>query len=340
MMATVHPVEGTKGTASDEAQQTLGVWAANRRQRDLLRGLAEQIEGQVEAQARSRLWKVKPLRRLGQLARALVEAHQRGDVPDLLGRVQYRPQLEALLALEAWLAGQAEPQPARQPLAEAHLKRLAAARIQRSQWEEVGQVLAGLLPAPEARSELLFDLSLSRLAQRGYFEGLDAPREALVRLLALADLHEGQSVLVSCFDAGLLAQTLAEEHPTLPASIAGRDRPRVLPSLFPTLRLAEVADLLAQPQPFQRVVFRQGGMHWESQRKRTDIPLIFELYRRLPPGGRVVALLDSNASYPERQPHDLVQWARWNGGQGHLERLNAPTHRWALDLVMMEKRPA
>lgn len=204
----------------------------------------------------------------------------------------------------------------------------------------MGQVLAGLLPAPDSRSEWLFDLSLSRLERRRYFDGLDAPREALVRLLALADLCEGQSVLCSCFDAGLLAQTLAEEYPLIQATIAGQDRPLVLPRLFPTLSLSEQSDLLAQPQPFQRVLLRLGGMHWESMRKRAGIPMVFEVFRRLPSGGRVVALLDSSAQHPERQPKELAEWARWNGGQGHLERLAEPSYRWPLDVVMMEKRRA
>ncbi len=197
------------------------------------------------------------------MARALGEAHQQGDVPDLLTRIQYRPQLEALLALETWLT---LPQvPEKPPLAAQHAKRLASARIQPTQWEEAISALTGLLPVSDAREELLFDLSLSRLAKHGSFDGLDAPRDALVKLLDLADLREGQSVLVSCFDAGLLAQTLAEEYPTILATVAGEERPGVLPRLFPTLHLDEEPDLLNQPQPFQRVLVRlEPGMHFRD----------------------------------------------------------------------------
>ncbi|HLW00089.1 MAG TPA: hypothetical protein VKT82_15580 [Ktedonobacterales bacterium] len=317
-----------------------GVLPANKRQYDLLLGLARKIEAQVDRDARSLLWKVKPLRRLGQTARALAEAHQGHNMPDLLTRIQYRPQVEAIVALETWL-GQPQPQnegAERLPLDTKVARALASARIQPAQWEEAVQALQALLPAPDAQSELLFDLSLSRLAKHGYFNGLDAPRDALVKLLDLADLREGLSVLVSSFDAWLLAQTLAEEYPTLRATYAGQDAPGVLTRLFPTLQHSAEPDLLQQSQPFQRVVLRLGGMHWESQRKRADIPLVYAVYRRLPPGGRVVALLDSSYTHPERRPTELAEWARWNGGLGHLERLNPPSYRWPLDLIMMEKR--
>lgn len=367
MHVPVHPIEGAMETASKQqeaepmsnvlpmktttkrkkaiqrAAPAKDVLPANGRQVRLLLGLAEKIERQVDAEARSLLWRVLPLRRLGQTARALAEAHQRRDVPDLLSRLQYRPQLEALLALEAWLAQPAEEQPPdqtaeRKPLAEQHTKRLTSAHIPPAEWKAAINALTTLLPAPDSREERLFDLSLCRLERRGYFNGLDAPRDALVKMLDLADLREGLSVLVSSFDAGLLAQTLAEQYPTLQATYAGKDAPDVLMLLYPTLHLAEEPDLLAQPQPFQRVLLRLGGMHWESQRKRADIPLVFEVYRRLPPGGRVVALLDSTATHPERRPNELAEWARWNGGQGHLERLYEHSYRWPLDLVLMEKR--
>lgn len=344
-MSNVLPMKKTtkRKQATRRAAPAKDVLPANGRQMRLLLGLAEKIERQVDAEARSLLWRVLPLRRLGQTARALAEAHQRRDVPDLLTWLQYRPQLEALLALEVWLAEQAEEQPPdqiaeRKPLAEQHKKRLTSAHIPPAEWKEAVNALTALLPAPDSQEERLFDLSLSRLERRGYFHGLDAPRDALVRLLEQADLHEGVSVLVSSFDAGLLAQTLAEEHPTLQAMVAGKDRPSVLPHLFPSLHLAEEPDLLAQPQPFQRVLLRLGGMHWESQRKRADIPLVFEVYRRLPPGGRVVALLDSSADHPERQPKELLRWCEWNGDYGTLDRLYEGSYCWPLDLVVMEKR--
>lgn len=350
---STYPIEGasetepalprprTRATRRTRALLSAGqVLPGSERQVRLLLGLAEKIERQVDAEARSRLWAILPLRRLGQTARALAEAHQRRDVPDILARLQYRPHLEALLALETWLAEQKkEPAPtgeaAPSALPAPTLRRLAAVRIRPTQWEEAIHTLQGLLPAPDSRGELLFDLSLSRSKYRGYFDGEDAPPEALARLIDLADLREGLSVLVSCYDAGRLAQALAERYPSLPVLIPGKDVPGALSRLYPTLHRVEQADLLAA-LPAQRVLFRLGGTHWESKRK--DIPLVYEVYRRLPPGGRVVALLDSNAAHPERLPKELLRWCEWNGDYGSLERLEDRSYRWPLDAIVMEKR--
>src|SRR5215472_1565652 len=113
MMAQIYSSEGAREATSEhqnEAEQATGVLPtkakaapkgrksqrrtapakevlpASRRQVGLLLGLAEKIEAQVESEARSRLWAILPLRRLGQTARALAEAHQRRDVPDILTR--------------------------------------------------------------------------------------------------------------------------------------------------------------------------------------------------------------------------------------------------------------
>lgn len=133
MKTPIPSIERTMETA-ETAPRLSQVFPVDERRRQRLAGLAAQIEAQVEAEARSRLWAIKPARRLGQLARALAEAHQRGDVPDLLSRVQYRPQVEALLALETWLAEDphADQDTERPPLAESHVKRLASARLQRA----------------------------------------------------------------------------------------------------------------------------------------------------------------------------------------------------------------
>jgi hypothetical protein len=360
-----HPIEGATGPAAQTRQHEgssettltgvrLRTRAARRtrtllsagqvlpgseRQVRLLLGLAENIERQVADEARSRLWGVKPLRRLGQTARALAEAHQRRDVPDLLTRLQYRPHLEALLSLEAWLSVQErtptlEAEAAQHGLPMPVVRRLAAVHIRPTRWKEAVSALRGLLPAPDSRDELLFDLSLSRLAHRGSFDGEDAPPTALSCLLDQADLHDGLAVLVSCYDAGQLAQTLAERYPTLPAMVAGQDVPAVLTRLYSSLHLAEPPDLLAHAQQARRVLLRLGT-HWES--KRRDITLVYEVYRRLPPGSRVVALLDSSAAHPERQPKELLRWCEWNGDYGSIERLEDRSYRWPLDLVVMEK---
>ncbi len=360
----IHPTEGATGPAAEQRQHE-GVSETNvvrstrratRRKRQdapagqvlpasgrqvrLLLGLAEKIERQVADDARSRLWAIKPLRRLGQTARALAEAHQRRDVPDLLTRLQYRPHLEALLALEAWLSAQ-ERNPTIDAEAAQHglpmpvVRRLAAVHIRSAQWKEAVSALRGLLPAPDSRDELLFDLSLSRLAHRGSFDGEDAPKASLLCLLDQADLQDGLSVLVSCYDAGQLAQALAERYPMLPAMVAGQDVPAVLTRLYSSLHLAEPPDLLAHAPQARRVLLRLGT-HWES--KRRDITLVYEVYRRLPRGGRVVALLDSSAAHPERQPKELLRWCEWNGDYGTIERLEDRSYRWPLDLVVMEKR--
>ena len=286
-----------------------------------LRQMAETMQAQISAKLnpaiaeqvatprRARI--AESMRQEGQLLQqvqakliAVAEGHEQGNLPHLLQGLQSKIQIETLMR-------------SREFPANGDGKRLFDAGITettfaaaKQQLESIGQIIPAESPITTQIRQA--EAKLLSLKIPGY---VPTPSELAQRVVNLAHLKPGQTILEPSAGKGSIAEIIRQDYP---------DNPLMLIELNPTLRdiltlkgftligddfLAhtEQYDVIVQNPPFE---------------KFADIDHVYHAYSLLKPHGRLVSVMGEGVFFRDnKKATDFRQWLELH--EAHIEELPA-----------------